>query len=117
MVEPDPSAELKAQNARLIALLEANDIQWRVPQQHVPPASLPAPSRLSTHEKVALFRRLFRGAHGCLPDPLGEQDYGQVGLLAGLRQRMACRCLSEAAHQVWGLWQPSADPAVRLGCL
>jgi len=28
--EPDPSAELKAENARLIALLEANGVQWRV---------------------------------------------------------------------------------------
>ena len=53
MVEPDPSAELKAENAHLIALLEANNIQWRAPPQPVPPASLPAPSRLSTDEKVA----------------------------------------------------------------
>ena len=32
MVERDPSAELKAENARLIALLEANGIQWRMRQ-------------------------------------------------------------------------------------
>ena len=67
MVEPDPSAELKAENARLIALLEANDIQWRAPPQPPPPASLPAPSRLSTDEKVALFRRLFRGRTDVYP--------------------------------------------------
>ncbi len=67
MVEPDSSAELKAENARLIALLEANDIQWRAPPQPSPPASLPAPSRLSTDEKVALFRRLFRGRTDVYP--------------------------------------------------
>ena len=61
MAEHDPSGELKAENARLIALLEANGIQWRVETKHVPAASMPEPSRLSTGEKVALFRRLFRG--------------------------------------------------------
>ena len=29
MIERDPLLELKAENARLIALLEANGIQWR----------------------------------------------------------------------------------------
>jgi len=61
MVEHDPSSELKADNARLIALLEANGIQWRAPPKPVPPATTPELSRLSTDEKVALFRRLFRG--------------------------------------------------------
>ena len=62
MIDHDPSAELKAENARLIALLEANGIQWRAQPEHgVPPASTPEPLRLSTDEKVVLFRRLFRG--------------------------------------------------------
>jgi hypothetical protein len=38
MAEPDPSAELKAENARLIALLEANGIQWRAQSVPVRPA-------------------------------------------------------------------------------
>ena len=67
MVQCDPSSELKAENARLIALLEANDIQWRAPPQPVPPASVPASSPLSTDEKVALFRRLFRGRTDVYP--------------------------------------------------
>jgi hypothetical protein len=67
MVERDPSSELKAENARLIALLEANGIQWRAPPEPVPPASMPEPSRLSTDEKVALFRRLFRGRTDVYP--------------------------------------------------
>ena len=68
MVARDPSSELKAENARLIALLEANGIQWRM-QQHErsSPNSMPEPSRLSTNEKVALFRRLFRGRTDVYP--------------------------------------------------
>ena len=67
MIDHDPSAELKAENARLIALLEANGIQWRAPTETVPPASTPESSRLSTDEKVALFRRLFRGRTDVYP--------------------------------------------------
>lgn len=67
MVERDPSAELKAENARLIALLDANGIQWRAPPESVSPASTPESSRLSTDEKVALFRRLFRGRTDVYP--------------------------------------------------
>lgn len=67
MAERDPLLELKAENARLIALLEANGIQWRAPLEHVPLASTPEPSQLSTDEKVALFRRLFRGRTDVYP--------------------------------------------------
>ena len=67
MAEHNPSAELKAENARLVALLEANGIQWRLEPVHVPAASTPAPSHLSTDEKVALFRRLFRGRTDVYP--------------------------------------------------
>ena len=68
MVERDPSSELKAENARLIALLEANGIQWRMQQpERSSPASMPESSRLSTDEKVALFRRLFRGRTDVYP--------------------------------------------------
>ncbi len=55
-------AALQAENARLIALLEAHGIAWRVPVDPIPVTFSPeAPSRLCTDEKVALFRRLFRG--------------------------------------------------------
>ncbi len=68
MIERDPLLELKAENARLIALLETNGIQWRAqPERAVPPASTPEPSRLTTDEKVALFRRLFRGRMDVYP--------------------------------------------------
>jgi len=68
MVERDPSAELKAENARLIALLDANGIQWRMQQpERSSPAPTPESSRFSTDEKVALFRRLFRGRTDVFP--------------------------------------------------
>lgn len=68
MIERDPWLELKAENARLIALLEANGIQWRAQPEHVvSPASTLEPLRLSTDEKVALFRRLFRGRTDVYP--------------------------------------------------
>ncbi|EEV5606362.1 DEAD/DEAH box helicase [Escherichia coli] len=48
---------MRAENVRLVSLLEAHGIEWRrKPQSPVPRVSV-----LSTNEKVALFRRLFRG--------------------------------------------------------
>ncbi len=67
MVERDPLVVLEAENARLIALLEANGIQWHVPTEPMAVASNPEPSRLSTDEKVVLFRRLFRGRTDVYP--------------------------------------------------
>src|ERR1039457_963717 len=57
-------AKLQAENARLISLLEARGIEWR------PPASLALTSessKLSTGDKVALFRDLFRGRTDVYP--------------------------------------------------
>ncbi|MGB5776822.1 MAG: DEAD/DEAH box helicase, partial [Sedimenticolaceae bacterium] len=61
--ESDELTRLRAENARLIALLESHGIAWRHPPTPTT-ASTPqatAPSSLSAAEKVALFRRLFRG--------------------------------------------------------
>jgi len=54
----DELARLRAENTRLVGLLERYGIAWREPPWPTPPAPQ---SRLSTEEKVALFRRLFRG--------------------------------------------------------
>lgn len=53
--------ELRVENARLIALLERHGIDWRSPPKVVATAGEPESSRLSTEQKVHLFRRLFRG--------------------------------------------------------
>ena len=59
MAENDELTALRAENTRLIALLESHGIKWRpLSKQAAAPAE---PSRLSTDAKVALFRRLFRG--------------------------------------------------------
>jgi len=53
---------LRAENARLVTLLERHGIDWRAPEAvEWKPAASPEPSRLSTEEKLGLFRRLFRG--------------------------------------------------------
>ena len=72
MVERDPHANVLAENARLIALLEQYGIDWHLPAAP-PPPSIPLPPaplepiHLSTDDKVALFRRLFRGRSDVYP--------------------------------------------------
>jgi hypothetical protein len=58
-------AKLQTENARLTALLESHGIDWRPPIAASPPGT--EPSRLSTGDKVALFRRLFRGRTDVYP--------------------------------------------------
>jgi superfamily II DNA or RNA helicase len=63
MVEITPDgdeelARLHAENARLAGLLDAHRIAWRLP---APTAASANGTPVSTQEKVALFRRLFRG--------------------------------------------------------
>ncbi len=65
--ERDPLTQLKAENARLVALLKANGVEWRAAAQAAHSAVEPEASRLSTKEKVALFRRLFRGRTDVYP--------------------------------------------------
>ncbi|MDB5970670.1 MAG: box helicase [Hydrocarboniphaga sp.] len=65
-IHADDSADalnrLRTENARLVSILERNGIDWCEPEAIAPQAAAsPDVSRLSTDEKVALFRRLFRG--------------------------------------------------------
>ena len=74
----DPDA-LRAENARLISPLESHGIEWRL---QPPPAVAdpePEPSRLSTTEKVALFRRLFRGRTDVYPVRWESKTTGRSG--------------------------------------
>ena len=55
---------LRTENARLIALLGKHGIAWRTTAPHVvarEPGPEAEPLRPSTEDKIALFRRLFRG--------------------------------------------------------
>ena len=63
-MDSDELARLRSENARLVALLDAHGIDWRAPS----PGTLESePLRLNTDEKIALFRRLFRGRTDVYP--------------------------------------------------
>ena len=77
--ERDPLAVLQAENQRLIALLEANGIEWRLaPEPAISPPQ-PESSRLSTEAKVALFRRRFRGRTDVYPVRWESKTTGKSG--------------------------------------
>lgn len=83
-LDRDPVTALKTENARLIALLEDHGIEWRLPPEPVqneptPPVLEPEPSRLSPGEKVALFRRLFRGRTDVYPIRWESKTTGKSG--------------------------------------
>ncbi|WP_228124865.1 TOTE conflict system archaeo-eukaryotic primase domain-containing protein [Candidatus Methylospira mobilis] len=61
-------ALFQAENSRLIALLEKHGIEWRLPLEPAPVPFIEIDSpKLGTDEKVALFRRLFRGRTDVYP--------------------------------------------------
>ena len=60
----DELIRLRAENARLISMLECRDIAWREPELV---SSTPPIGPLTTDAKVALFRRLFRGRTDVFP--------------------------------------------------
>ncbi|MEW5757228.1 MAG: DEAD/DEAH box helicase family protein [Pseudomonadota bacterium] len=70
---------LRAENARLIKLLEVHGIEWRLSQPIAVVAQEPEPSRLSISEKVALFRRLFRGRSDVYPIRWESKSTGKSG--------------------------------------
>ena len=77
MAHSDELTTLRAETGRLIALLESHGIEWRTQQQPSPPHA--EPSRLSTSEKVAIFRRLFRGRTDVFPVRWESKTTGKSG--------------------------------------
>jgi superfamily II DNA or RNA helicase len=77
--EHDSQSALQAENARLISLLESHGIEWRLPPEPAAPVSEPDPSRFSTAEKIALFRRLFRGRTDVYPIRWESKTTGRAG--------------------------------------
>jgi superfamily II DNA or RNA helicase len=67
MAERDELSALQAENARLIGPLEAHRIEWRPARPPTAPPKDAERSVLSTDEKIALFRRLFRGRTDMYP--------------------------------------------------
>jgi hypothetical protein len=68
-------------------------------------------------EKVALFRRLFRGRTDVYPVRWEGKTSGKSGYAPACANEWRAGCLREAAHQVRRLRQPPADPADRCGDL
>ncbi len=100
MTDPSAYAVLRAENARLIALLESHGIEWRPPQSPTFVIREPEASRLSTVEKVALFRRLFRGRTDVFPIRWEGKSSGKTGYapacanewLAGVCEKPRIKC-------------------------
>lgn len=103
MTESDAWAALQKENARLLSLLEANGIEWRVvpePEVDQPsPLGLESP-QLSTDDKIALFRRLFRGRTDVYPIRWESKSTGKTGYapacanewLAGVCEKPRIKC-------------------------
>ena len=103
MVEHNPLDAIQAENARLIALLESRGIEWRL---RPVPSSLPVAATdaefttLSTAQKVALFRRLFRGRTDVFPIRWEGKSSGKSGYapacanewLAGVCEKPRIKC-------------------------
>lgn len=67
MADRNDLETLRAENTRLIALLESHGIEWRLPPEPAEQAKAAEPSRQSTGEKIALFRKLFHGRTDVYP--------------------------------------------------
>jgi len=76
---PDELQALRTENARLISLLESHGIEWRPSPPPAKPATESELARLSTDEKVALFRRLFRGRTDVYPVRWESKTKGKSG--------------------------------------
>jgi superfamily II DNA or RNA helicase len=106
MIDTDELATLRAENARLTALLDEHGIAWRLPPE---PVTQPAiePSRLTTDEKVALFRNLFRGRTNVYPIRWESKTSGKSGYApacanewrAGICEKPRIKC-GDCAHRV-----------------
>jgi hypothetical protein len=79
MTERDRLAALQAENERLAALLDSHGIHWRQPSSPQPGVREPESTNLSTDEKVALFRRLFRGRVDVYPVRWESKTSGKSG--------------------------------------
>jgi superfamily II DNA or RNA helicase len=110
MDESDKLDNLRAENARLIALLEAHGIVWKKPADPVlikPAAKESESSKLSPEEKVALFMRLFRGRSDVYPirwesKKTGKSGYSPVCLnewRVGVCDKPRVKC-SDCSHRL-----------------
>ncbi|MBV8657843.1 MAG: DEAD/DEAH box helicase family protein [Burkholderiales bacterium] len=72
-------AALQVENYRLIALLEANGIEWRIPEPESPAVLMSEPSAFTPEQKLAIFQRLFRGRQDVYPVRWESAKTGKSG--------------------------------------
>lgn len=101
MTDANLLAKLEAENARLIALLEAHGISWHLPVEPVKiqAVQIEPSQQLNTDGKVALFRKLFRGRTDVYPSRW-ESKAGKSGY--------APACANE--------WRPGVCEKPRIKC-
>jgi superfamily II DNA or RNA helicase len=107
MTLPDDLTALRAENQRLIALLDQHGIAWRVTPEPVAPPSAVEPLRLTTAEKVALFRKRFRGRTDIYPVRWEGKTSGKSGYAPacgnewrpGVCEKPRIRC-GDCSHRV-----------------
>ncbi len=101
MTELNTITILQAENARLISLLESHGIEWRLPPEPVPAPVIEVElSDFTPQEKVALFRRLFRGRTDVYPIRWESKSTGKTGYtpacanewLAGVCNKPRIKC-------------------------
>jgi len=100
--ESGDCADLRAENARLVALLVSHGIEWRKPAEA---GGQPAASALSTDQKVTLFRRLFLGRTDVYPvrweSKTGKSGYAPACAnewRAGVCEKPRIKC-ADCAHR------------------
>ena len=95
--------QLKRENLRLVSLLEKHQIEWRLPEQivvEVAATTEAEQSNFTSVEKIALFRRLFRGRTDIFPVRWEGKTSGKTGYspacanewLAGVCEKPRIKC-------------------------
>ncbi len=105
MSDSDTLKFLQAESARLIALLDANGIEWRLPPlpkivTQAPTTQEPVSSRLNADQRVSLFRQLFHGRTDVYPIRWESEKSGKSGY--------APACANE--------WRPGVCNKPRIKC-
>lgn len=99
----DELERMRAENARLVGLLETHGIAWREPEFAIAHS---APVALGTTEKIALFRRLFQGRTDVYPvrweSKSGKADYAPACAnewRAGVCEKPRVKC-ADCGHRM-----------------
>jgi len=113
---PESIQALQAENARLIALLEAHGIEWRAVHRLERSVADTGQTALSPAEKVRLFRQLFQGRTDVFPVRWDSKATGKTGYspacsnewVEGICRKPAIKC-SDCTQRAFS---PLTDPVI-----